>query len=292
MTKCTKCGTGWTSSGLPLCPICGTKVPGPITASRPVADPIPLIQMPAPSFAKAAEGKAEPAAVRKNGTAVLEPPPDPRKAKTEVRPKPPVLRWDPPENPDVRIKLLEPSALDAPVQKDPPAPAPPAVPKKETVVLSASEPAPLPPMKEMNPVEAESRFRLLDPSAADIPVQKELPSPARPLIAPLIFGSLAFVPAILVPLTMAFESTRVLGVLGFCMAGFFAPFAPIAWMVGLSAEQRRRDQALRPERAVTLGRKLGQVATLVLVGEMTVFLVAIAALRLSGSFPHTFWSVF
>lgn len=251
MTKCTKCGTGWTSSGLPLCPICGTKVPGPITASQPVADPIPLIEMPA----------AEPAVVHKNGTAVLEAPPEIRKPKTELRPAP--------------------------------RPEPPPAAKKDTVVLRPSDPPSSPLIKEMNPVEAESRrFRLLDPSAAEIPAQKELPSPARPLIAPLIFGSLAFVPAVLVPLTLAFESTRVLGVMGFCMAGFFAPFAPIAWMVGLSAEQRRRDQALRPERAVTLGRKLGQIATLVLVGEMTVFLVAIAALRLSGSFPHTFWSVF
>ncbi len=272
MTKCTKCGTGWTSSGLPLCPICGTKVPAPVAASTPVPDPIPLIEMPAP----------EPAAVRKNGTAVMEPPVDLRKAKTELRPKPPMLR----------IKVLEPSALDVPAQKDPPAPEPLPEAKKDTVILRASEPPPSPPMKEMCPVEAESRFRLLDPSAAEIPAQKELPSPARPLIAPLIFGSLAFVPAVLIPLTMAFESTRVLGVLGFCMSGFFAPFAPIAWMVGLSSEQRRRDQSLRPERSVTLGRKLGQIATLTLVGEMTVLLIAIAALRLSGNFPHTFWSVF
>jgi hypothetical protein len=74
------------------------------------------------------------------------------------------------------------------------------------------------------------------------------------------------------------------------MAGFFAPFAPIAWMVGLTAEQRRRDQGFRPERAVTLGRTLGQVATLVLVAELTVGLIAIAALRLSGKFPGSFWS--
>src|SRR5436190_7698091 len=29
MFKCNKCGTSWTSSGLPLCPICGAKVAAP-----------------------------------------------------------------------------------------------------------------------------------------------------------------------------------------------------------------------------------------------------------------------
>lgn len=215
MVKCAKCGTGWTSSGLPLCPICGTKVPEPVAASKPLPDPVPLIEMPA----------AEPAAVRKNGSAVMEMAPEP----------PPVM------------------------------------------------------MKEY-PVEAEPRLKILDPSAADIPVQKDLPSPTRPLIGPLILGLLAFVPALLVPVTTAFEASRVLGVLGFCMAGFFAPFAPIAWMVGLSAEQRRRDQGLRPERTVTLGRRFGQAATMVLVAELTIGLIAVAALRLSGKFPSSFWS--
>jgi len=163
---------------------------------------------------------------------------------------------------------------------------PPEVRKPKTVILPAPEPV----LKKEDPVEVESHLKLLDPSAADIPVQKDLPSPTRPLVTPLILGSLAFVPVLLVPLTTAFEGTRVLGVLGFCMAGFFAPFAPIAWMVGLAAEQRRRDQRLRPERAVTLGRMLGQAATLILVAELSIALIAVAALRLSGSFPSSFWS--
>ena len=233
MTKCAKCGTGWTSSGLPLCPICGTKVPEPVAAAPArVADPIPLIEMPA----------AEPAiAARQSAVAVLERPPEIRKPRTEILPVPE------PEPPPVLLK------------------------------------------KEF-PVDPEPRLRLVDPSAADIPVQRDLPSPTRPLIGPLVLGGLAFVPALLVPLTAAFEATRVLGVLGFCMAGFFAPFAPIAWMVGLAAEQRRRDQGLRPERTVTLGRKLGQAATLALVGELTLLLIAVAALRLAGKFPGSFWS--
>jgi hypothetical protein len=160
--------------------------------------------------------------------------------------------------------------------------------KPRTEILPAPEPLPV--LKKEYPVVAESHLRLIDPSAADIPVQQDLPSPRRPLVGPLVLGAIAFVPALLLPLAAVFESTRVMGVLGFCMAGFFAPFAPIAWMVGLAAEQRRRDQGLRPERAVTLGRTLGQIATLVLVAEMTLGLIAVAALRLSGKFPGSFWS--
>jgi hypothetical protein len=217
MVKCAKCGTGWTSSGLPLCPICGTRVPAP----TPPPDPVPLIEMPAAEPEPESETALAPAP-RKNGTAVL----------------------------------------------------------------------PAPVVKKEEPVVAETRLKLLDPSAADIPVQKDLPAPTRPLVGPLVLGSLAFVPALLLPVTVAFEATRVLGVLGFCMAGFFAPFAPIAWIVGLVAERRRRDQGLRPERSVTLGRTLGQAATMVLVGELTVGLIAISALRLSGRFPSSFWQVF
>jgi hypothetical protein len=41
---------------------------------------------------------------------------------------------------------------------------------------------------------------------------------------------------------------------------------------------------------VSLGRILGQWGTLLLVAEVTVALVGIAALRLSGRFPVTFWA--
>ncbi|RPH45431.1 MAG: hypothetical protein EHM91_07655, partial [Planctomycetota bacterium] len=171
MTKCAKCGTGWTSSGLPLCPICGTKVPEPVAAAPArVADPIPLIEMPA----------AEPAvAACKSSVAVLERPPEPRKPKPEIQPVPELRR-----------------------------------PKTEILPVPEPEPPPMLLKKEF-PVDAEPRLRLIDPSAADIPVQGDLPSPTRPLIGPLVLGAMAFVPVLLIPLTAAFEATRVLGVLGF-----------------------------------------------------------------------------
>jgi hypothetical protein len=137
------------------------------------------------------------------------------------------------------------------------------------------------------------RFELLqsaDPSAAALPAAKQLPLPSKPLQGPLVLGALAYVAVLLLPLTLAFESHRVLGVLGFCMAGFFAPFAPIAWMVGTAAEKRRREQGLRPERQVALGRLLGQWGTMLLVSELTLGLVSVAALRLSGKFPVSFWA--
>lgn len=202
MVTCTKCGTGWTSAGLPLCPVCGEKV----SPSEP--EPISLVVP----------------AVGKNGSTVLDVPP-------EVR------------------------------------------------------------MKE-NPVEVESpRLRIVDPSAANPQtMDKELPTAARPLNGPLLLGILAYVAVAMLPVTMAFESHRVVGILGFTLAGFFAPFAPIAWLVGLSAEKRRRDQGFRPESRITLGRLLGQGGTLLLVAEATGGLVAIAALRLSGKFPASFWN--
>lgn len=259
MVKCANCGTGWTSSGLPLCPVCGTKVPEPAKAApepapAPVPEPEPEVLTPM---------AAPEAAVHKNGSAVLELPPEIRKEAAASHP------YIFPQ-----LKRVEPAPLPEPAPVPAPAPVPEPVVKKE------------------EPVEVSPRLQLLDASAMDVPIQRELPAPARPMNGPLILGILAFVPALVLPLTLAFESTRVLGVLGFCMGGFFAPFAPIAWMAGLSAEKRRREQGLRAERQVSVGRLLGQAATLVLVAEMTAGLVAIAALRLSGKFPNTFWSYF
>jgi hypothetical protein len=120
--------------------------------------------------------------------------------------------------------------------------------------------------------------------------EQNLPAPARPLNGPLILGAFALVTALLLPLTAALESSRVFGVIGFCMSGFFLPFAPIAWITGLSVEKRRREQRLRPERRVVIGRLLGQWGTLLLVAEGTIGLIVVAALRLSGRFPTTFWA--
>jgi len=211
MVKCANCGTGWTSAGLPLCPVCGTKV----EASPPTP---PLLDL-------------SPVSPRPNGSALLEVP---------------VLKEVAPMN-------------EAPVETR----------KPETRLLSP--------------------LQIPDPSAV-LPALKPLPAPSRPLNGPLILGILAYAGVILLPLAVVFESHRVAGVLGFCSAGFFAPFAPIAWMVALSAEKRRRDQGLRPEGRVTLGRLLGQGATLLLVTELTAAMIGIAALRLSGKFPVSFWT--
>jgi hypothetical protein len=267
MVKCANCGTGWTSAGLPLCPVCGTKVPGPVAAKPP--EPAPAVppeirkEEPAshpyifPQLKRVEPAPAPEAPARKNGSAVLEVPPEIRKE-------------EPASHPYVfpQLKRVEPAPLIAPT------------------------PAPVPVVKKEASVEVESRLHLLDASAATVPVQRDLPSPARPLNGPLILGVLALIPVLAIPLTFVFEGTRVLGILGFCLAGFFAPFAPIAWMMGLGAEKRRREQGLRSERQVSIGRFLGQAATMLLVAEMTVSLIGIAALRLSGKFPNTFWSYF
>lgn len=137
------------------------------------------------------------------------------------------------------------------------------------------------------PVVDASALMALHPS----PEAKTLPAPARPLNGPLILGAFALVTSVLLPLTVLFESHRILGILGFCMSGFFVPFAPVAWIAGLSAEKRRREQGLAPERRVVIGRLLGQWGTLLLVVEVTLALISIAALRLSGSFPSTIWTM-
>lgn len=251
MVKCVKCGTAWTSSGLPLCPFCGTKVAEPVASSqtqkedrRP--DPAPVSF----GFSSSSTRKGS------NGSALMEAPPELRSS-------------DPPK--EVLFKEVDPEPVQAPVQ-DP-----------------RSKPYPL----HESPVETQG---LPIPQAIDVPAilpvqagAKNLPAPAKPMNGPLILGFLAFVPALMLPLTLAFESTRVLGILGFCMSGFFMPFAPIAWIAGLSAEKRCRDQGLRPARRVSFGRLLGQGATLTLIAEMTLVLIGIAALRLSGTFPKTFW---
>ncbi len=116
-----------------------------------------------------------------------------------------------------------------------------------------------------------------------------VPRRERPLNGPIILGALAMVTGVLFPLSLAFEGNRVFGVLGFCMSGFFVPFAPIAWIAGLMAERRRLEQGLEPEPRVVLGRLLGQWGTLLLIAEVTAALVLIAGLRLAGKLPGTFW---
>ena len=57
MVKCHKCGTGWTSSGLPICPICGTKVQEPAATPK-VAAPVPILAAADSAPRKAANGSA------------------------------------------------------------------------------------------------------------------------------------------------------------------------------------------------------------------------------------------
>jgi len=280
MVKCHNCGTGWTSSGLPLCPVCGTKV----KTAEPAA-PAATPQAEAHPYVRQTPAVQE--ALRKSGSAVLDVPVEIRKVEP---PKPQPYSFP-------VLQRAEPLAEPAPVveaPKPPPVPEaetrPPDPPKPEPFIFQTlkrpAAPAPDVVVKE-NPVENEP----IDASAVNLPIQelKQLRTAARPLNGPIILGCLAYVAVVMLPITMAFESHRVIGVLGFTLAGFFAPFAPIAWLVGLAAEKRRREQGLRPESRVTLGRLLGQWGTLLLVAQTTVGLIAIAAMRLSSKFPPSFW---
>jgi hypothetical protein len=303
MVKCQKCGTGWTSSGLPLCPVCGTKVdpPAPV-AEGPAARKNGSSVVPAPPEVRNTEPHpyvlpmpeaAAQEAGRKPASAVLDVPVESPKAEpTRPKSKPICLPILPRQEPPILRAEPPPAALEAPPEPpkteirrpDPPMPEPfifQTLKRAERPARAASVT-----LKE-KPVDMEP----IDASAANLPVQalKELRTASRPLNGPLILGCLAYVAVVMLPITMAFESHRVIGVLGFTLAGFFAPFAPIAWLAGLAAEKRRRDQGLRPEGRVTLGRLLGQWGTLLLTAQVTFGLIAIAAMRLSAKFPPSFW---
>jgi hypothetical protein len=230
-----------------------------------------------------------PARKGSNGSAVLEVPPEFPRSESSIL---------------AQLTAVDRAPVQAPIQDPTPEPhifqqlrrvepAPAITPPPATLhVPSEARPMPEAPLEARKLKTRLFRIPQAIDASAILPAQteaKNLPSPARPMNGPLILGFLAFVPALILPLTLAFEGTRVLGILGFCMSGFFAPFAPIAWIAGLSAEKRRRDQGLRSERRVSIGRLLGQGATLILITEMTLALVGIAALRLSGKFPHSFW---
>jgi len=239
MSKCKNCCTSWTSLGMPICPICGTKVDESLSPS---------------GIMKALE--------RKNGRAA-----DPPSAITAVLEAPTetvVLRAADPDP--------GPEKLDFAV---------------ETIMLKSVPTLDVPKKAPEAPSNVEDASVILLGSA---PHDADLPDPVHPLNGPIILGSLALVTVVLLPLAAAFESSRVFGVLGFCLSGFFLPFSPIAWIVGLGAEQRRREQRLRPERRVVIGRLLGQWGTLLLIAEGTIGLLLVAALRLGGKLPATFWA--
>ena len=62
----------------------------------------------------------------------------------------------------------------------------------------------------------------------------------------------------------------IMGVLGFCLASFFAPFAPIAWFAGQTYENRFRALGIEPADAIRLGKRLGMIATFLIVLEVVV----------------------
>jgi len=271
MSMCVKCGASWTTLGMTLCPICGSKV-GPETRVvepsqeklQPEAAPVRKTSM-----MKSSTGKT-------NGTAVLEAPAEPRKPdpRKDDTPAPEPIPPRPESEPPLRISVFpKPEPHAAPPPGDP---------------FDSAMPVPSRKSPESKPtVRMDASVVLMGASPL---MQKDLPVSSRPLNAPLILGIFATITGLLLPLTIAFEHNRILGILGFCMSGFFVPFAPVAWIAGLSAEKRRREQGLRPERRVVIGRMLGQWGTLLLVAEVTVALILVAGMRLAGKFPPTFWS--
>ena len=105
---------------------------------------------------------------------------------------------------------------------------------------------------------------------------------------PLYLGALSLVSVALLPPTLIFEAHRVVGVLGFCLLSFFAPFAPIAWFVGQTYENRFRAHRVEPAETIRLGKRLGMAGTFILVAEGVIVGFLIATLRLSGQLPRSF----
>jgi len=288
MAMCAKCGASWTSPGMILCPICGAQIKKDTAALEPSQEKLQ------PEVAAVGQTSASRRApVKSNGTAVLSPPPtrilepEPEARRPATRATTIVKKTPEPPAPVIeKVPPLQISVFPKPEPKAQAAPPPPApAPVEPAVEIPKVEPPPA--RKETARVDASVvllKAPLPDASPESLPVS------SRPLNAPIILGALALVTGVTLPLTMAFESNRIMGILGFCMSGFFVPFAPIAWIAGLSAEKRRREQGLRPEKRVVLGRQLGQWGTLLLVAEVTAFLILIAGMRLAGKFPSTFWT--
>lgn len=279
MATCRKCAATWTSPGMTLCPICGMRVSdtAPVEPSKAILEPEP------------AGVGATSHSSRRNGSAVLKA--DPAASASASRRAPTSTLPAPKPSPEPEIKITVFPKPQARTETPPPLALLPKAETKQEDTPVEEERLNLP--KVESPLRVSTR--LVDASVALLkppaPEGSELPRPARPLNGPLILGALALIPPILLPLTVAFESNRILGVMGFCLSGFCLPFPPIAWIAGLAAEKRRREQGLQPERRVVLGRMLGQWGTLLLVAEVTALLILIAGLRLAGKLPSTFWAV-
>jgi hypothetical protein len=298
MSKCIKCGASWTTPGLALCPICGAKVgaapDAPAERLKPELSGAKVGALPGASSSRNARGTT--VRIPPDG-AVAAPKPA---AAPRVEQKFPLVSPPADEKPTT-IRTIEdrPSTARPSEEKAPPARDPSdkssilRVPGDKPAVAKAAEDAPASADRPAGPKAEPLRVsrRLMESSVTILPVEMSpVPVPERPINGPLILGALALVTGILFPLTLVFQADRVFGVLGFCMSGFFVPFAPIAWISGLVAERRRLEQGLPPEPRVVLGRLLGQWGTLLLVAEVTAALVLIAGLRLAGKLPPTFWT--
>ncbi len=158
------------------------------------------------------------------------------------------------------------------------------------VIPQTRTPSPPPPIvKPAAPRQAEALAAVEAPKPAA--PQAKIP-PIWTLFAcgPLVLGGLALVTVVLMPVALALEGHRVFGILGFFAGGFFAPFAPIAWLVGQAYEDRYRDLGLDPDPLVRRGKRLGMWATFLLVAEFAAILILVVALRLGGKFPASFWA--
>lgn len=309
MSKCAKCGTAWTSLGMTMCPMCGAKVDPPAGVSEsgrhvrvaaprpPVAEPPKPVLMAvsiAPDLGLVVPRmSAEPD--KSTSSVGAEPPPPPPKPKV---PSPKTVESLPPMEIDHaataisdfgfdQLPISEPDRSKKPAGRMgedeswycslPPIDAPPA--KRPEPVLKRHlpiRPVPEPGTERVDGSVVAARIRQ-KPEAP-----RRLPAPARPLTIPLVLGILAVVAGIAPPLAAALAGNRFLGGLGFCISGLLLPIAPLAWMAGLAAEQRRREQGLRVERRVVVGRLLGQWGTVLLAAEGTIGLLLVAALRLGG----------
>jgi hypothetical protein len=258
---------------------------------------------------------------------VQPPAPEPKDPTPLPAPKPPPELRKPPAAPDVPDFGFESITVPpAPEAKKPPptdfsfdrievVPPPPApkVPVGDTDsddswYCSLPEIAPPPPPRpardprahapirpRLEPIACTETTQVVDASVLIDTVRqrrtaKTLPMPARPLSAPLVLGVFAALAALFLPMTVALEGNRIFGILGVCVSGLLLPIAPLAWIAGLAAERRRREQGLRTERRVLVGRLLGQWGTMLLAAEGTLGLFLVAAFRITGKFPISFWA--
>jgi len=317
MLKCAACGAAWTSLGMTLCPMCGAKVEQPLGVSESgrherIPAPKPAVaEPPRPILSSAlplpVSGPSDKPPVVEPPKPILGsvlPPPPPKKA---AKPAPKVVPAvsAPSDVGFDRITFTEPSVAPSTKRASEGRPVKPLR-LEEDDSWYCSLPSVAPPPKQSPPaLRQQAPIESVPPSAASTaitelmdasvladrvpaaprPAAKRLPAPARPLTVPLVLGVIAPLAGLLLPLTAAMERNRIVGVLGVCVCGLLVPLAPLAWIAGLAAERRRREQGLRAERRVVVGRLLGQWGTFVLAAEGAIALLTVSAMRLVGKLP-------